>query len=183
ELIVSYFKAIAKAVTVPVWIQNAGLVSLSTDQLVRLCTEIENVSWVKEEVDPAPRMIGALVGRNSPHVKGVMGGAGGRYMVTEHARGSDGVIPACEVCDVIQAVWDLLDAGKHQEAGDMFEHVLPAIVLEGLLGMSFAKEIMVRRGIFKNHRTRSQRSGLDAADQHEIDRVWERLQPYLVWRG
>ena len=183
ELILSYFKAIAAAVTVPVWIQNAGLVSLSTDQLIRLCTEIENVSWVKEEVDPAPRMIGALVGRKSPHVKGVMGGAGGRYMITEHARGSNGIIPACECCDVIQSVWNLLDAGKQTEAGDLFEHVLPAMILEGLLGMSFAKEIMVRRGIFKNHRTRSQRSGLDANDMREIDRVWERIQPYLTWHN
>lgn len=182
ELIFAYFKAISDAVTVPVWIQNAGLVSLSTDQLVRLCTEIENVSWVKEEVEPAPRMIGALVSRACPHVKGVMGGAGGRYMLTEHARGSYGTIPACEFADLIQAVWNLLDAGKRSEAGDLFEHLLPGISLEGLLGMAYAKEIMVRRGIFKNHRTRTQRSGLDAGDMREIDRIWERMQPYLTWR-
>jgi 4-hydroxy-tetrahydrodipicolinate synthase len=182
ETTFAYFKAISDAVHMPVWIQNAGIVALSTDQLVKLCTEIENVSWVKEEVEPSPRMIGALVSRNCPHVKGVMGGVAGRYLITDHTRGSKGVINACEICDVVQDIWDLLDAGKREEASDLYEHALPALVLEGLMGMAFAKEIMVRRGVFSNNRMRLQRNGLDADDMREIDRVWERLQPYLSWR-
>ena len=50
------------------------------------------------------------------------------------------------------------------------------------MGMAFAKEIMVRRGVFKNHRMRSQARPLDADDMREIDRVWERIQPYLTWQ-
>ena len=88
-----------------------------------------------------------------------------------------------EFADLIQSVWNLLDAGKTTEAGDLFEHLLPGIVLEGLLGMAFAKEVMVRRGVFKNHRTRTQRSGLDTGDMREIDRVLERMQPYLTWHA
>ena len=182
ETIFSYFQAISDASPLPVWIQNAGIVSLSTDQLVKLCTEIEHVSWVKEEVEPSPRMIGALVARNSPHVKGVMGGVAGRYMMTDYARGSKGVINACEICDSVQKVWDLLDEHKQAEASDLYEHILPMLVLEGLMGMAFAKEIMVRRGVFKNNRMRLQRQSLNADDMREIDRVWERLQPYLVWK-
>jgi 4-hydroxy-tetrahydrodipicolinate synthase len=177
----AYYKAISDAVNVPVWIQNAGIVSLSTDQLVRLCEEIENVSWVKEEVEPSPRMIGALVARNNLAVKGVMGGVGGRFLLTDHARGAKGCIHACQFCDVVQDVWDLLDSGKLAEASDLFEKVLPGLVLEGLLGMSYAKEIMVRRGVFKNNRMRLQAHALDADDMREIDRTWERIQPFLTW--
>jgi dihydrodipicolinate synthase/N-acetylneuraminate lyase len=175
----TYFKAISDAVNVPVWIQNAGMASLSLDQVITLCTEIENVSWVKEEVDPSPRRIGDLVERNCPAVKGVMGGAGGRYMITERARGSKGVIHACQFCDMVQDIYDLLDEDKDVEAGDLFEHLLPGLILEGLMGMAFSKEIMVRRGVFKNNIMRLNAHPLDKNDMIEIDRVWERIQPYL----
>ena len=181
ETIFAYYKAISDAVDIPVWIQNAGVVALSPDQIVTLCTEIEHVSWVKEEVMPSTHSIGALVKKKCPAIKGVMGGAGGRYMITERARGSKGVVHACQFCDVVQRIWEFLDEGKEDEAGDLFEHVLPGLVLEGLMGMAFAKEIMIRRGVFKNHRVRTLAHPLDEDDMREIDRVWERIQPYLIW--
>jgi dihydrodipicolinate synthase/N-acetylneuraminate lyase len=182
EVTYGYFKAISEAVSIPVWIQNAGVAPLSLDQIITLCSEIENVSWVKEEVEPSPRHIAALVKRNHPAVKGVMGGAGGRYLLTERERGAVGCIHACQFCDVLQHTWDLLDAGKNEAAGDWFEHLLPGLILEGLMGMAFSKEIMVRRGVFKNNRMRMNPHSLDADDLREIDRVWERIQPYLIWR-
>ena len=181
DTIYAYFKAISDAVTIPIWIQNAGLVPLSLDQVVKLCTEIEHVSWVKEEVNPGPQRIGQLIDRRCPAIDGVMGGYGGRYMITEWARGAAGVIHACQFCDVVQRIWELLDAGEEAAARQLFEYVLPALTLEGLIGMAFAKEIMIRRGVFKNYRMRSQARPLDAHDLREIDRVWERIQPYLIW--
>lgn len=179
--IYAYFQAISDAVDIPVWIQNAGVMALSPDQVVKLCTEIERVSWVKEEVEPSTHSIGALVARNCPAIEGVMGGAGGRYMITEYKRGSKGVIHACQFCDVVQDVWDLLEAGQDDAASDLYEHLLPGLVLEGLMGMAFAKEIMIRRGVFKNYRVRGRANPLDEQDKREIDRVWERLQPFLTW--
>jgi dihydrodipicolinate synthase/N-acetylneuraminate lyase len=181
ETTYAYYKAISDAVSIPVWIQNAGPAPVSTDQIVRLCTEIENVRWVKEEVNPSPQAIGRLVGRNCPAVEGVMGGVAGRYLLTERARGSKGVIHACQFCDVIRRIWDLLDAGQEEEGEDLFERVLPGLVIEGLMGMAFAKEIMVRRGVFKNYRMRSQAKPLDSFDLLEIDRIWKRIEPFLLW--
>ena len=181
DTIYAYFKAISDAVTIPIWIQNAGLVPLSLDQVIKLCTEIEHVRWVKEEVTPGPQRIGQLIDRKCPAIDGVMGGYGGRYMITEWARGAAGVIHACPFCDVVQRIWELLDAGEEAAARHLFEHVLPGLTLEGLMGMAFAKEIMIRRGVFKNYRMRSQARPLDAHDLREIDRVWERIQPYLIW--
>jgi 4-hydroxy-tetrahydrodipicolinate synthase len=179
--IYAYYQAISDAVDIPVWIQNAGVAALSADQIARLCTELERVSWVKEEVSPSTHSISALMAKNCPYIEGVMGGAGGRYMITERARGSLGVIHACQFCDVLQRVWDLLDDQKEDEAGDLFEHLLPGLVAEGLMGMAYAKEIMVRRGVFKNNRVRSRARPLDEQDMVEIDRIWERIQPYLTW--
>jgi 4-hydroxy-tetrahydrodipicolinate synthase len=111
-----------------------------------------------------------------------MGGNAGRFLITEYHRGARGVIHACQFCDVIQRIWDLLEAGEGTGAGDLYEKVMPGLVLEGILGMAYAKEIMVRRGVFKNHRMRMQAQPLDAADLHEIDRTWECIQPYLIWK-
>lgn len=183
ETVYAYYQAISDAVSIPVWIQNAGVAALSPDQIVRLCTEIEHVSWVKEEVHPSTHSIGALVSRKCPAIEGVMGGGGGRYMIAEHGRGAKGVVHACQFCDVVQEVWDLLDAGRESDARALHEHVLPGLVLEGLMGMAFAKEIMIRRGVFRNHRIRSQARPLDEDDMREIDRVWDRIQPYLRWQG
>ncbi len=178
----AYFRAIAEAVHIPVWIQNANIAPLSIDQIIRLCSEIENVSWVKQEVTPSTHTIGALMQRQSAAVKGVMGGAGGLYMITERERGACGVIVACEYTDVLQRIWDLLDAGQPAEAEDLFDHIMPGVVLEGLMGMAYAKEIMVRRGVLKNNRIRNQSASLDADDLKEIDRVYARLEPYFTWK-
>lgn len=179
----AYYQAISDAVDIPVWIQNAGVATLSPEQVVRLCAEIEHVCWVKEEVAPSTHSIGNLVRQATPAVHGVMGGSAGRYVITERARGSRGIVIACEIADVMQAIWNLLEAGEEGEAGDLFEHALPMIDLEGLMGMAFAKEIMVRRGVFKNNRVRLQSRPLDDDDLVEIARVWERLQPHLLWHA
>jgi 4-hydroxy-tetrahydrodipicolinate synthase len=177
--ILAYYRAISDAVTVPVLIQNAAETAMTPDQIVTICTDVEHVSWVKEEVPPSPRNVSALLDRKCPAVHGVMGGGGGRPMLDEHARGSSGVMHACEFSDLIQKVWRLLDAGRTDEAGDLFEHLLPALALEGLLGMPFAKEIMIRRGVFSNNRVRGRTDPLDGHDMREIDRVWRRIEPYL----
>lgn len=180
--IYAYYQAISDVVDVPVWIQNASVAALSADQLVQLCEEIENVSWVKEEVPPSHKNISALLAKKSPAVEGVMGGGGGRPMFVEHARGAYGNVHACQFCDIVQRVWELLDEGKTEAAGDLFEHLLPSLMLEGMMGMAYAKEIMIRRGVFKNHIVRSSTRPLDDDDMAEIDRTWERIQPYLLWQ-
>ena len=182
ESIQRYYQAISDAVDVPVWIQNASVSPLSFDEIERLCTEIQHVSWVKEEVPPSTRRIGGLIDRNIPAVRGVMGGGAGRYLMAERARGAAGVIHACEICDLVQEVWRLLDEGDEGAASDLHERILPSLMLEGFYGMAFAKEIMVRRGIFRNHAMRGLKTPLDELDLAEIDRVWRRLEPHLIWR-
>ena len=181
ESIRSYYTAISDAVSIPVWIQNAGAAALSAEQIARLCEEIEHVSWVKEEVPPSHKSISALNSQNCDAIEGIMGGGGGRPMMIEHARGTRGVIHACQFCDLVQKTWELLDDGEIDEAADLHEILLPGLFVEGLMGMAFAKEIMVRRGVFKNHIVRGQAKPLDEYDMAEINRIWGRIEPHLIW--
>lgn len=175
----TYYTEIARVAQIPVWIQNAGLAALSTDEILMLCHDIEHVNWVKQEVSPSTHTITALLDRHSPNIHGVMGGAGGKYLLAEWARGAAGCIHACEFCDIVQRIWDLLESGKLSEAEGIFEHLLPALVAEELMGMAYAKEVMVRRGVLTNNRVRGQTKPLDVADLREIDRIMARLQSLL----
>lgn len=177
-----YLKQVAAAAQMPVMIQNADIAPLSPDAVVKLCSEIEHVSWVKEEVSPRHRSIGALAAKRSPHIHGIMGGGGGQYVITEHARGACGTIIACEICDVVQKIWALLDAGDLSEAETWYERALPIINLEFAMGMAFAKYFVMKRGVFKNYRMRAQARPLDADDLREIDRAYERIAPHLLWK-
>ncbi|NLD42368.1 MAG: dihydrodipicolinate synthase family protein [Chloroflexi bacterium] len=179
----AYYQAISDAVDVPVWVQNASLAPLSAEQIVELCSEIDNVSWVKEEVPPSTHNISRLMAKRCPAVKGVMGGGGGRYLIAERARGAAGVIHACQFCDVVQRIWTLLDDGLQEAAEELYERLLPNLMLEGLMGMAYAKEIMVRRGVLRNNRIRTEARPLDDEDLREIDRAWQRIEPYLIWHA
>jgi len=178
----SYLKQVAAAAEMPVMIQNHDLMPLAPDQVVKLCSDIEHVNWVKEEVSPRHRSIGALAAKRSPHIQGIMGGGGGQYILTEHARGACGTIIACEICDVVQTIWELLDAGKLSEAETWYERALPVINLESAMGMAFAKYFMMKRGVFKNFRMRTHAQPLDGDDLREIDRAYARIAPYLIWK-
>ena len=167
----------------PTMIQNAGIpgVQLSAGQIAQLTQEIPGVTWVKQEVPPGPQGITEVVQACGEGLVGVMSGFGAQYSPTDIARGVTATIHACEVCDVVQRVWDLFDAGKEDEGRALHYAILPALQLESLMGMLFAKEVMVRRGVFerKHVRLRTRTRPLHPMDLQEIDRVWERTRSLL----
>ncbi|HMO24657.1 MAG TPA: dihydrodipicolinate synthase family protein [Tepidisphaeraceae bacterium] len=178
---VAYFRALAEAVSIPVMIQNAPLhgLSLSASEVEQLCDQIERVCWVKEEASPPPVLVTNLLSRKHPAIRGLMTGHGGLYMPTDFYRGAEGCILACQFCDLLQRLWNLLEAGEESAARDLHEALLPALVLEQYLGRQFSKHIMVRRGIFRNATVRGHTRPLSADDLREIDRCWERLEPLI----
>ncbi len=100
--------------------------------------------------------------------------------MNELARGSSGTMPACEFIDIHVQIYNLASAGKTQEAYALFQRLLPMINLEETYGLSFAKRVLVRRGIFKTAKLRGiDASGLDRADEVELDAWWRELAPYL----
>jgi dihydrodipicolinate synthase/N-acetylneuraminate lyase len=179
-----YFKAVSDAVTIPVMIQNAtNNAQLSPQQVVQLCEEVQNVQYVKQEVIPGPVTITNLLALKSPAVKMVMSGYAGLFSPMDFNRGAIATIHACEFCDLVQKVWDLLYEGKQKEALDLQSVIVPALQMESLLGMTYAKEVMVRRGVFKNTRTRTKAEGLSDADKRDLDMIWPRIEPHFTFRG
>ncbi|MCL2056468.1 MAG: dihydrodipicolinate synthase family protein [Oscillospiraceae bacterium] len=176
-----YFTAISDAVSIPVMIQNhsgAGFM-LSSEQVIELCETIENVKWVKEERQPGPISVGSVNAVKTDALEGIMSGYGSQYAPLDFERGAIACIHACEWADLVQPVWDLFFEGKADEARKLHYATLPALQLEGLMGMRYAKEVLRRRGVFKNTNMRRAARELSADDHKEIDRIFTLVSPYM----
>lgn len=180
--ILKYFKAVAASTSLPVMIQNIGLpgISLTPSEILELCEEVPNISWVKQEVAPGPLSIDALNQIRTSDIEGMMSGFGGAYTPLDFANGAIATIQACEICDICQHVWSLLFDGEEEKARALHYRILPVLQAELLYGTVFSKEIMVRRGIFKNSIMRNKKASLSPTSRREIDHMWEIVKSCLM---
>jgi dihydrodipicolinate synthase/N-acetylneuraminate lyase len=175
-----YYQALGMALEIPVMIQNyIGPVGtpMSAGLMARMCREIPRVEYIKEETVPSPRMVSEVVAAAGEHCRGVFGGQAGQYLLDEYRRGSVGNMPACQTTDLLQAVWDLLDAGDADGARRLFNRVLPLINYERLYGVALYKEMMYRRRVIDCTLTRTPGKELDDRDRAELDAILVDIEP------
>lgn len=173
-----YFRQIAAAADRPVILQNAADFigsAIAPDDLEQLFNDVPGLRYLKEEVPPNPHSLGAAAERLGNRIDGIFGGHGGTYMLTEHRRGATGWMPAPEFLEITVQLFDLLQAGNDTQARDLHRRLLPGLVMERLLGIRFAKHILVHRGIIANAATRMPAPELDAEDRYEIALLLDEL--------
>jgi dihydrodipicolinate synthase/N-acetylneuraminate lyase len=177
----AYYRGLAQAVKLPVFIQNSGGAwgpSMTTTFVIQLARESPQLGYIKEEVEPVAHRLHEY--QRSGVMKGIFSGNAGKFLLNELTHGGTGTMPACEFIDIEAQVYDLAYAGRSGEAHALFGKLLPMIALEENYGMSFAKTVLVRRGVFKTARMRGQTgSALDPLDARELDYWWKELQPYF----
>jgi 4-hydroxy-tetrahydrodipicolinate synthase len=173
--ILEYFRVVAGAAELPVFIQNYQApvgTPLSAAVLGRIVREVDGVEYVKEETLPAGHVITEVLRQAGPRLRGVMGGMAGRFLLDEHRRGICGTMPACEVTDVHVQLWDALEAGDDKRARAIYQRLLPLLTIEWLYGASVYKEVLRRRGVIQSTVTRD--AGLhrlDEFDHKELDAI------------
>jgi len=171
EGVKDYFRQIAAAADRPVILQNAADFigsAIAPDDLEQLFEEVPGLRYLKEEVPPNPHSLGAAAERLGSRIDGIFGGHGGTYMLTEHRRGATGWMPAPEFLEITVRLFDLLQAGNEPQARDLHRRLLPGLVMERLLGIRFAKHILVQRGIIASAATRMPAPKLDTEDEYEV---------------
>ncbi len=183
DAVADYYRSIAGAVRLPVFIQNSGGEwgpALPTSFVIRLASENPRLGYVKEEISPAPHRLSEYI--SSGRFQGVFSGNAGRNLLNELARGSSGTMPACEFVEIDVRIYNLAAAGEMAEARALFEKLLPMINLEETYGVGFAKTVLVRRGIFKTAKRRGipDLKVLDSADEEEMEGWWRELAPHLT---
>ncbi|MCZ6633219.1 MAG: dihydrodipicolinate synthase family protein [bacterium] len=181
--VIRYYQAIDAAVDVPIFIQNHARGSIfSIDLMVRLLNEIEHIEYIKEETFPVTHKITGLIERGGHKLKGVFGGAGGRYLLQEHPRGVAGQMPGCHVTDVVVRLWNALESGDRQEAKKIFGILSPLFALETLKG-TYYPEVLRRRQVIKSSRSRLSVTypTQDAYDHEALDDALRDLEPLFTW--
>ena len=169
-----YYQALSSALDIPIMIQDyIGPVGtpMSPELMARMCRELPHVEYIKEETIPSSRMVSATIAAAGPDCKGVFGGQAGQYLLDEFRRGSVGNMPACQTTDLLQAVWDKLEAGDEPGARALFNRALPLINYERQYGVALYKEVLYRRGVISHRTCRAPGKSLDNHDQAELDAI------------
>lgn len=183
--VLSFFELLSEVVDIPIWIQNHSLgAPLSATQLAELCENVENVSYVKEETVFAAQLTTALLDQAGESVKGVMGGMGCKFLISEYNRGMTGNMPASHFGDIHSKIWDLLEDGDEDGAREIHTRMAPLNNFESLYGMNAFKEVLVRRGVITSSTTRSPgRKVLDKYDLAEYDTLLASISDLMIWKA
>lgn len=158
----------------PIIMQNAPppLGSSLPVATVRAVLEhVPAIRYVKEENVPCGQRISALLGSASSHLLGVMGGAGGRFVLDEYARGACGSMPACELVEAHVAIWNAVQADENQSARALFNRILPLLNMGGVFRQSVVKYVLKHRGLIVSNRFRDTNPPLDDFDMLELNAI------------
>jgi 4-hydroxy-tetrahydrodipicolinate synthase len=185
NLVAAYYRAIAEAACLPVFIQNHAVGSeLSVATMTRVIRQVDRVEYIKEETSPPTHKLSQVLEQAGPRLKGVFGGAGGRYLLLEHPRGVAGQMPGCHVTDVVVRLWDELETGALAAAQQTYSRLAPLFAFETLYPGAVYKEVLRRRGVIRSARCRGlAEDSMDAEDHRALDRILTDLEPLFTWRG
>jgi 4-hydroxy-tetrahydrodipicolinate synthase len=184
QVIFEYFQAIAGAARLPVFIQNwPGPIGteLPVRLMMRMCRDIEHLEYIKEETEPSTIKLTEVLNANDGSVKGIFGGAGGRYLIEEYRRGSAGNMPGCHVTDVVVALWNALESGDRTGAMHVYKEMAPLFFFETQLEGCY-KEVLYRRGVIDCALKRNGPMALDSVSSEYLDQILAALDPLMTWR-
>lgn len=188
EGVYQYFAAIARAVRIPVMIQDAPLmtqVSLGVDLLARMSRELEHVQLVKVEAPPTAPKVSKLRQAAGDRLT-LFGGLNGHFLLEELARGAVGTMPGCDMTDAFVRIWSAYTAGDIAAARAAFMRCLPLIryELQPGLGVPVMKQNLYDAGIIASARVRHPTRPLEAADIAEVRQMRSELGLFAFsWAG
>ena len=185
-----FFRTLARTVPLPIFIQNSGGAqgpAMPVDMMVDMAKEYPQVSYIKEEARPVLERIVELADKGKGVVKGVFSGAGGTRLIEELNNGSRGSCPSAGMIDVFSRVFNMYEAGEKLSAEKLFAGLRPMFSFRGK-GMHWLfkeKEILRRRRIFKNARTRIAGDLVwpDRETKARFDEAYDAIEPLFTWHA
>jgi 4-hydroxy-tetrahydrodipicolinate synthase len=142
--------------------------ALSADDVIELVRTIDGVRYVKEETLPCGQRITQVLAAQLPALAGVFGGAGGRYITDELARGACGTMPACELTDLHARQFALHRAGDVDGVRMLYYRMLPLLNFQAVFRMAMTKEVLRMRGVIESIGVRAAGPQMDTGDRIEL---------------
>jgi 4-hydroxy-tetrahydrodipicolinate synthase len=174
-----YFRRIAAAVRIPIFIQDMPLAPISPKQIGLISGDSENACYAKIETPPVLPRISRVAERLGDRLI-MFGGEGGAYLLEELRRGVVGTMPHCACPDLFRKVIDCFEAGDEKEAEKQFNRFAPLLrVLKqggGTMAQFIAKEILRLRGVIKTANVRHPVDRPDDLTFREIAEIVESLE-------
>jgi len=185
DQIVTYFRQAAETIGdgVPWVIQDYPLtlnVVMTPGVIRRIITDNPSCVMLKHEDWPGLDKISALRGfqkDGSLRPISILCGNGGLFLDFEMERGADGAMTGYCFPDMLVDVVRLSQAGRREEAHDLFDAHLPLVRYEQQpgIGLSVRKYVMKRRGILGSDAQRKPGPALSAASKAEVEYLLSRL--------
>ncbi|NOT61287.1 MAG: dihydrodipicolinate synthase family protein [Acidobacteria bacterium] len=175
EDLLGYYRMISDAVSIPIMIQDAPLltgVNISAAQMARMAKECANVKLTKVEAPPTAMKV-TEVKQAVGETLTIFGGLNGHFFLEELQRGARGTMPGSDMMPMFVKVWNLYEAGKHKEARAEFNRHLPLIrfELQPGLGVSAMKHNLKAAGVIKHTTVRPPTRSLDDASIEELQQI------------
>ncbi|SRR5581483_7023405 len=178
EILTEYFTAITSVSKLPLSIQ-VSTPGMTPEFLMRLADKLPTFRIAKDEGSQVSHHVTQFVTQGKRRLIPSTGG-GAMNLINEMARGSGGTMAGAGFADIQVRIWDDYHAGKKSQARDLFAKFLMMASLERQTGFVLQKEILRRRGIFKNVTVRSTRKfSMDDGDLRELDEIMEAVKPYF----
>jgi 2-keto-3-deoxy-L-arabinonate dehydratase len=176
-----YFCEISSAVSIPVMVQDAPMMSgvpMPAPFLARLGRDAGNVKYVKVEAPPTAIKVTDLVQQCNGDLR-AFGGLNGNFLLEELSRGTVGCMPGSDMCAEFVEIWKAYERSDRAAAWDKFRRLLPMIryELQPGLGVSVMKLNLQARGIIASARVRSPTRNLDRPGVREVQELRSE-----VWR-
>ncbi|WP_454857197.1 dihydrodipicolinate synthase family protein [Rhizobium binxianense] len=185
EQIVQYFAQAVEAVgtDVPFVLQDYPLtltVVMSASVIAKIISDHPSCVMLKHEDWPGLEKITklrALQASGDLRPVSILCGNGGMFLDFEPERGADGAMTGYGFPDMLVELIGLFEAGKRDEAHDLFDAHLPLIRYEQQLGVGLAvrKHVLMRRGVITSDAQRKPGSVLSATAREEVDYLLRRL--------
>jgi 4-hydroxy-tetrahydrodipicolinate synthase len=145
-----------------------------------IAARVPAVRFVKEETLPCAQRITQLIAGAPATLLGVIGGAGGRYIVDELNRGAAGTMPAAELTEAHVAIVRAHRGGDQRIARGIFNRTLPLLSFQAVFRMRMTKAVLVARGIFATELCRAPGPDLDAGDRRELRAMLDEMADLLT---
>ncbi|MFD0962238.1 dihydrodipicolinate synthase family protein [Paenibacillus chungangensis] len=186
ERMEEYFGAIAKAVDIPIMLQDAPIasgISIPVSMMIKLSKSYDNITHVKVEAPPTTVKITQVMEQSEGRLS-VFGGLNGIYYYEELCRGATGTMPACEFPDICVRIYELFCEGRRDEARELFYSYLPFIRIGTIAGYATAvhKEVLLAGGVIKSAYVRNPNAPVDAILRKEIFDSLRGLSPLVLNR-
>ncbi|WP_105430041.1 dihydrodipicolinate synthase family protein [Neorhizobium sp. T6_25] len=167
----AYFKQVAANAGVPIMLQNQPKpigAGLTPEEVAAVANAVPEIRYVKEETAPCGQHLTRIKAAANGSLDAIFGGAGGRYVTDELARGAAGTMPAAELADIHAQMIHAWQKGDVATTRKLYNVSLPLLNFQAIFRMHMTKEVLRRRGVIKHTFVRGKGPKFDEGDAKEL---------------